>query len=213
MKKVRICKTCSKEFIPRNGKHIYCTEDCIQSKYKRTKVSFSENPTRICLRCNEEKHFKEFRERNKKKKRVGWIAIDGSKRSSHCKICERIEAAGRYRKSGIHQRYNALRVNAKKKNVPFEISKEYLAKLFEEAPNKCPILGIELKVNDYSPGAKDNKGDFRNNSYSVDRIVPELGYVEGNLIIVSDLANRIKNNATPDQIIQVGKFYKKLQEK
>jgi len=212
MKKVRICKTCSKEFIPRNGKHIYCTEDCIQSKYKRTTVSFSENPTRICPRCNEKKHFKEFR-KAKTKKTDGWIAQDGSKRKTDCLICERYEAAKRYRKNGIHQRYNALRVNANKKNVPFEISKEYLAKLFEEAPNKCPILGIELKVNDYSPGAKDNKGDFRNNSYSVDRIVPELGYIEGNLIIVSDLANRIKNSATPDQVLKVGEFFKKLEMK
>ena len=101
----------------------------------------------------------------------------------------------------------------KRKNIVFEISKEYLAKLFEEAPDKCPIFGTEFGIVKYSPGNKDNNGSFRNNSFSIDRIVPELGYVEGNLIIISDLANRIKNNATPDQIIQVGKFYKKLQEK
>ena len=212
MKKVRICKTCNKEFIPRTGRHIYCAEDCIQSGYKRTTVSFSDNPTRICKRCNEEKHFKEFR-KLQKKKRTGWTAKDGSQRTSHCKICERINAADRYRKNGIHQRYNSLRNTAKKKNIVFEISKEYLAKLFEEAPDKCPIFGTEFGIVKYSPGNKDNIGDFRNNSYSIDRIVPELGYIEGNLIIVSDLANRIKNNATPDQIIQVGKFYKKLQEK
>ena len=46
-----------------------------------------------------------------------------------------------------------------------------------------------------------------------DRIIPELGYVEGNLVIVSDLANRIKTNATPEQIIKVGEFYKKLLKK
>tara|TARA_B110000503_G_C6994375_1_gene348768 strand:- start:137 stop:769 length:633 start_codon:yes stop_codon:yes gene_type:complete len=210
MKKVRICKTCNKEFIPRTGRHIYCAEDCIQSGYKRTTVSFSDNPARICPSCNKEKHFKEFR---KLKKDRGWVAQDRSRRYTSCKICERVTASERYRINGIHQRYNSIRNNAKKKNIVFKISKEYLAKLFAEAPDKCPIFGTKLGIVDYSPGNRDNTGDFRNSSFSIDRIVPELGYVEGNLIIVSDLANRIKNNATPDQVIKVGEFYKKLQEK
>ena len=211
MRKNRICKKCNKEFAPVNHFHLYCTKDCAP-KYIHTGKGLKNNPARICAKCNQSKHFKEFR-KLQNKKRTGWTAKDGSKRTSHCKICERINAADRYRKNGIHQRYNSLRNTAKKKNIVFEISKEYLAKLFEEAPDKCPIFGTEFGIVKYSPGNKDNIGDFRNNSYSIDRIVPELGYIEGNLIIVSDLANRIKNNATPDQIIQVGKFYKKLQEK
>ena len=172
--------------------------------------SFNKISTRICPGCNKEKHFKEFR---KLKKDRGWAAQDGSRRYTNCKICERVTASKRYRKSVIHQRYNSLRTTAKKKNVTFEISKEYLAKLFKEVPDKCPIFGTKFGIVKYSPGNKDNNGNFRNKSYSVDRIVPELGYIEGNLIIISDLANRIKQNATPDQIIQVAKFYKKLLEK
>ena len=175
-----------------------------------TERTFNKIPTRICPGCTKEKHFKEFR---KLKKNRGWAAQDGSRRNTTCRICERIAMSKRYRNNGIHQRYNSLRLTAKKKNIVFEISKEYLAKLFKEAPDKCPIFGTEFGIVKYSPGNKDNNGGFRNNSFSIDRIVPELGYVEGNLIIISDLANRIKNNATPDQIIQVGKFYKKLQEK
>lgn len=63
----------------------------------------------------------------------------------------------------------------------------------------CPIFGVELVQN--------GRGDF---SPSLDKIRPELGYVKGNIIVVSDLANRIKSNATPEQIMAVAKFYKKL---
>jgi hypothetical protein len=44
----------------------------------------------------------------------------------------------------------------------------------------------------------------------MDRIDNSRGYVKGNVIIVSQLANRIKTSATPDQIITVGQFYKNL---
>lgn len=65
----------------------------------------------------------------------------------------------------------------------------------------CPILGVELSIgsglhHDYSP--------------SLDRVVQELGYVKGNVIVISFLANKIKSNATPEQIMAVAKFYKKL---
>ncbi len=49
-------------------------------------------------------------------------------------------------------------------------------------------------------------------SPSLDRIIPEKGYVKGNVIVVSNKANVIKNNATPEEIIAVGEFYKKLLE-
>jgi hypothetical protein len=37
----------------------------------------------------------------------------------------------------------------------------------------------------------------------VDRIVPELGYVKGNVIVVSCRANRIKSDATPDELERI----------
>ena len=51
------------------------------------------------------------------------------------------------------------------------------------------------------------KSDF---SPSMDRIVPHKGYVEGNVIIVSDLANRIKTDATLQEIKNVIQFYRKF---
>lgn len=67
----------------------------------------------------------------------------------------------------------------------------------------CPVLGIKMEIGEKNKNV---------NSPSIDKIIPEKGYVPGNVIIVSMKANRIKADATPDEIIKVGKFYKKLLE-
>lgn len=92
---------------------------------------------------------------------------------------------------------NAKR-RAKKSCVPFNLKLDDIV-----VPAVCPVLGIWLEVGGGISFAA------RMNSPSLDRIVPERGYVEGNIIVVSNLANCIKSVATPDQIIRVGEFYKK----
>jgi hypothetical protein len=61
-------------------------------------------------------------------------------------------------------------------------------------PEFCPLLGIRLVR-----GAKSNR-DF---SPSLDRIDSSKGYVPGNVWVVSYRANRIKNNATPDELLML----------
>lgn len=60
-------------------------------------------------------------------------------------------------------------------------------------PDKCPILGIPLKVNNGKPGAY-------NDSPSLDRIDNNLGYVKGNVWVISQLANAMKHSATPQDL-------------
>ncbi|MCX6960368.1 MAG: hypothetical protein NTW91_08860 [Verrucomicrobia bacterium] len=38
-------------------------------------------------------------------------------------------------------------------------------------------------------------------SASLDRVIPALGYVKGNVMIVSLLANTMKNEASPEEMI------------
>ena len=71
-------------------------------------------------------------------------------------------------------------------------------------PEVCPILGVQLRT---------GWGKGRNNKdtcASLDRIIPELGYVKGNVIVVSYRANRIKNDATWQELLTLGNFYKNL---
>ena len=86
---------------------------------------------------------------------------------------------------------------SEKKNAKVSLTKEDIKEI---VVTRCPILGIELII-----GAQDWY-----NSPSLDRIDNTKGYEKGNVIMVSHMANSIKNQATPDQILKVGNFYKKL---
>ena len=60
-------------------------------------------------------------------------------------------------------------------------------------PKFCPVFGFKLKTND---------GRQEKDSCSWDRINPELGYVVGNMQVISSLANSMKQNATPEELLK-----------
>lgn len=63
----------------------------------------------------------------------------------------------------------------------------------QNTPEFCPVLGTQLARGEWRNG-------FRDCSPSVDRKIPALGYVPGNMQIMSQKANTMKNNATPDEL-------------
>jgi hypothetical protein len=44
----------------------------------------------------------------------------------------------------------------------------------------------------------------------LDRLIPELGYVKGNIAVVSTRANTLKRDATPEELMKVARFYEKI---
>lgn len=90
----------------------------------------------------------------------------------------------------------AAKARAKLCNVPFNLSVEDIS-----MPEVCPVFGIPLIM---------SEGHQTDNSPTLDRLVPNLGYVKGNVIIVSAKANRIKNDATLSELQQVVSFYQNV---
>lgn len=73
--------------------------------------------------------------------------------------------------------------------MPFDLTLDYVDELLL-ATAECPILRVPLVRGD---------GGGRDNSPSLDRKVPGLGYVPGNVQFISNAANRIKGALTvPD---------------
>ena len=70
----------------------------------------------------------------------------------------------------------------------------------EEYLKVCPILKIELDWKSKRNGGHDN-------SPSLDRIDPTKGYIPGNVMMMSNLANKMKNNATPEQLKQFSRYH------
>jgi hypothetical protein len=86
---------------------------------------------------------------------------------------------------------NNAKTRAREKNIDCTITREDII-----VPEICPYLGIKLVR---------NHGRFDDDSLSLDRISLDKGYVPGNIEVVSMLANRMKNSATPDQLVMFAK--------
>jgi hypothetical protein len=106
--------------------------------------------------------------------------------SSVCTVCRNAQTSGfKYRKPKTQMLANA-RQRAKKENVLLTITKNDF-----EIPELCPVLGVPL-----TPGTRANH-DY---SPTLDKVIPELGYVKGNVQVISHRANRIKSDSTLDEL-------------
>jgi hypothetical protein len=85
--------------------------------------------------------------------------------------------------------WRSAKERAAKKGVPFDLSLEDIV-----VPERCPILEIPL-----AKGA----GRCQPNSPTLDRLNPALGYVRGNVAVISHRANSIKNDASLDELAAV----------
>ena len=159
--------------------------------------------TKTCSNCGLLKPLSEMR-RNKKSK-------DG--RGSLCSNCDR-EKCREYDRSGkraLSRQNNPKqsqlslmlyrsRRRAEEKGLPHDLDYEYLQEI---APTHCPYSGVKLrwKIQTGSGIKQTNHPD----SPSLDRIDSSKGYVKGNVAIVAFRANTIKNNATEQELIQMGR--------
>ena len=111
-----------------------------------------------------------------------------------------------YRASRTEQQYRKdlvchLRGRAKNKEIPFNLTLDYINAIWPE-DNRCPALGIPFVR---------HSGAGRHNSPSVDKLNPALGYVKGNVAIVSHRANTIMHNAKPSEVMTVAKWFASVQ--
>jgi hypothetical protein len=95
-----------------------------------------------------------------------------------------------------HFLWNSAKGRGKRDGIEFSLQPEDIV-----VPAVCPVLGLKLQR---------GTTKFRDNSPSLDRIDNSKGYLKGNVIVVSQLANRIKSNATVEQLCKVAEFYKGL---
>lgn len=83
-----------------------------------------------------------------------------------------------------------------KEGVPFDMTVDDLAPY----PLTCPVLGTP--INWMSTGVS------REDSPSIDRMVPDKGYVRGNVRVISNKANRLKSNASLDELDAIVRYMK-----
>lgn len=95
-----------------------------------------------------------------------------------------------------------LKASAKMRNIPFDLSPSDIDDI--GIPITCPILNIPLVFNRHA---------VQDNSISFDRIDSTKGYTKDNLIVISYRANKLKSDATLDELRKIVNFYEFLNEK
>lgn len=114
--------------------------------------------------------------------------------SQSCKSIDQNTKHGECSNGVISSRYKmwiGSKERARRDDIPYTLLLEDIP----EIPENCPILGIKLKSNT-AQGACPT-------SPSLDRIVPSLGYIPGNVRIISWRANSLRNNGTADELMAV----------
>ncbi len=138
------------------------------------------------------------------KSRDTWAKNNKEKLAQMAKVYRQREDVKARRNIGQHEwrkqnldweLWNKAKTRSSNLNLPFDIERSDIV-----IPDKCPVLGIDLFI------TKKTLGD---NSPTIDRFDPAKGYVKGNITVISAKANRIKNNATLEELEKVYNWYRK----
>ena len=149
----------------------------------------------LCNSCNTDKDESEFPVRNDR----------SGKLRPYCKTCANEIQKARYKshrsKNPFLHRCTRAKSRAKHLGVPFDLTPNYLESIWTGA---CPILGVDLNL------VTDRSDEH---AAELDRFIPELGYVEGNVHWLSRKANRIKNNTSIEVLENLLEWMKDVEDK
>lgn len=104
------------------------------------------------------------------------------------------------RRDPVKYRLGTVKTRAKAKGILFNLTPEDI-----HVPKRCPILGLKLN---FPVGGEGNS----DHNWEIDRIKPDQGYVPGNVVVICRRANRIKNDATLDELKKMVAFLENIQK-
>lgn len=143
-----------------------------------------------CNSCNIEKEEDHFSIRN-----------DGrniGKYRKTCKECRNNNQKKNYYKykknNPFLARHVKMKASCKQRNIPYDLDDIYLEQIWTEY---CPISGLKLE---WSSSSKDRS---RENVAELDRFIPELGYIKGNVSWVSRKMNNLKSDGSIKDFEQI----------
>lgn len=119
-----------------------------------------------------------------------YIRKGGHRRCAPC-------ARGWHTKNPVESMFYRAKSRAKRSGAPFDLRIEDIAAVWP-ADNRCPVLGLPFETQSGSGGGAQ--------SPTLDKIIPSLGYMRGNIAVISNRANGIKSDATPDEVLAVGRW-------
>lgn len=151
-----------------------------------------------CSKCNEIRPLTEFII-NRRDKKYEY-------RFSYCSSCRRIQLNNNLNKSieaVLRNKWNRLRLKCRDNSIPLDFDDKYLVLLYKEQKGLCFYTKKEMF---YKYGEGLNRM-----AISIDKIIPELGYIKGNTVLCTQKANTIKSDLTMEEIKSwLPPWYKKI---
>lgn len=146
--------------------------------------------------CAADKRYRELNPEKTRDRKKRWINKNIERHRTYGREfkrrhAEKIKALERAKKAAdpygywVKKNISGCKARAKRKGVPFSMTREDLLPL----PEFCCVFGIKL---DYLSGTE------KRSWASIDRIDPKLGYVSGNIRIISRAANMAKLDGIGD---------------
>ena len=151
-----------------------------------------------CLKCGIEKNRSEFYKHSGRTRGIVEVCkvCDAVRRSEPEYVAHRSTHYKQSRRDNpaawMHYRTKS---RCKKLGIPFDLEISDIV-----VPEKCPVLGLSLCI---------GNGILCDNSPSLDRLNPKFGYIKHNVMVISNKANKIKNNASALELDSVVKYLEK----
>ena len=138
-----------------------------------------------------------MKECNQCKKLLTLVNFDLNKRTkdeydSRCKACKQLNYQNRRDKDPIHTYFIAKRSWCKQRDIQFTVTEQHLKEIWTDT---CPVLRLPIAL------GRSGKGSHK--SAHLDRFDPKKGYIEGNVAWISGRANRIKYDASLQELKQI----------
>jgi hypothetical protein len=104
-------------------------------------------------------------------------------------------------KNPVGSMLRGVKSRATRRGIAFSITRDDIA-----IPDACPCCSrtLERRNGEFAKGATDA-------SPSLDRIIPSLGYVPGNVAVICYRCNELKRNASLDELRSIVRWLESMQ--
>lgn len=175
---------------------IYLEKNGLQCNWTTSQsLQMIDSNNAICSKCNITYNIEYFQYSHTNKGRL-----------SYCNNCRNKQTLERINESEISYfkyRWSNLKTRAKKHKIIFTLTLDDLIDIYKNQKWLCFYTDVPMSI---------TIGNWlRNNSLSIDKIIPKLWYTKENTVLCIHKVNTCKNNLTLDEIKEwMPKWYQKI---
>lgn len=176
-------------------------ENNLQRNFPK-KLDFVNDSEARCSRCRKIKPLQRFKTTryHKTDVKVGYL--------SFCRNCYNLQSQNKINGNKLlrfKQITSRIKKRSKTKNIPFDLSASYLLQLYEKQNGQCFYTGETMILK--------STGQAKRLSVSVDRLEPEIGYVEHNVVLCCYIINRVKCDLSLNELAKwIPQWYQKIKK-